>query len=182
MVTLHLFPLGLVLVTVLVAAGTDLWNFRIPNALTIPFLISGLLFHAFVGQNLGWAGSLGGILVGTLPFALVYARGGLGAGDLKLLAGVGAWLGPWVTVHVLIISGLMTGIYSLVLSRPALQRTLSVQEPALARANPWLIPAARDSSSDVTVVVHQTHRRSKAIPFAVMVALGVLVAAVWVGV
>jgi prepilin peptidase CpaA len=42
--------------------------------------------------------SLAGATVGLLTLLPLYAIGGMGAGDVKLMAGLGAWLGPWLTV------------------------------------------------------------------------------------
>src|SRR5580698_6265101 len=92
---LHALPKYVVLVGVLVAASTDLRNFQIRDVLTIPLILSGLIYHAFVGQAVGLFGSVWGLLIGTLPFFVLYAKGGMGAGDLKLMAGVGAWMGAW---------------------------------------------------------------------------------------
>jgi len=55
-----------------------------------------------------------GWLVGVLLFAPVFALGGLGAGDLKLLGAIGAWLGPLKALYVVLLTGVAGGVMALV--------------------------------------------------------------------
>ena len=75
------------------ACATDLRTSRIPNLLTFSAAAAGLAWHAFGG----WAplaSALGGLALGLLLFLPIYLLRGMGAGDVKLLAALGAWLGP----------------------------------------------------------------------------------------
>jgi prepilin peptidase CpaA len=80
-------------VMALVAAVIDFRRFRVPNALTFPLCISGLVFHAVVNGLSGLQYSAGGIMAGVLILLLFYVLGVMGAGDVKLLAAIGAWIG-----------------------------------------------------------------------------------------
>jgi prepilin peptidase CpaA len=102
---------GAVLVICAAACVTDLRTRRIPNALTFGAAALALAFHAVTG---GWAGlgsSAGGWLVGVALFAPFFVLGGMGAGDVKLLAAIGAWLGPmdavWTALYTMIAGGLL---------------------------------------------------------------------------
>ncbi len=79
------------------AAVIDGWKLKVPNWLTFSLILSGWLYstctHGVAG--LGW--SLLGTAVGLGLLLPLYAIGGMGAGDVKLLAGIGAWMGPVVT-------------------------------------------------------------------------------------
>lgn len=81
-----------VTIALVVAAVIDGKQLKVPNWLTFPFIISGWIysFVAFGLDGLLW--SLGGTAVGLVLLLPAYAIGGMGAGDVKLLAGVGAWM------------------------------------------------------------------------------------------
>jgi len=98
---------------VTVATITDLWNRRIPNWLVLPFLASGLLVSGILH---GWGGlgkSLLGVLVGAAVMGVFCYLGGMGMGDLKLCAAIGAWIGPSQLVIALVITGLAGGVMAL---------------------------------------------------------------------
>jgi prepilin peptidase CpaA len=84
---------GAVLGASLVAASTDLRRRRIPNWLTGPLLLSGLVFAFAVGGAGGLLDGLAACVVLALPFVLLFVFAGGGAGDAKLMGAVGAWLG-----------------------------------------------------------------------------------------
>ncbi len=86
----HIF-VGVILTLACIA---DLRTRRIPNVLTFSAAVIAVLFHAATG---GWAAvgsSVSGWLLGVHLFFPMFALRGMGAGDVKLLAAVGAWLGP----------------------------------------------------------------------------------------
>jgi prepilin peptidase CpaA len=101
----------------LVAAATDLWSRRIPNVLTFGAAVLAFVVH---GLTAGWTGlgmAIAGWLVGAAFFFPFFALGGMGAGDVKLLAALGAWLGPsnaiWVALYSSIAGGAMAIVVSL---------------------------------------------------------------------
>lgn len=158
--------------------------FRIPNLLTFPLILSGVLYHTVLSEAIGFTASVCGILAGTLPYLWLYLKGGMGAGDLKLLAGVGAWLGPWLTLHVLIVSGLATGCYSLGILllnaghvvRPAPE----AYQPDTTDKNRLLELEGHHPSTELAVVLSRKDRRYHAVPFGAMIALGVIVVVFWI--
>lgn len=83
-----------VTLVLIVAAVIDGFELKVPNWITYPFVLGGLAFGGMTGgwEGLGW--SLVGMMVGLLLLLPAYAIGGMGAGDVKLLAGVGTWV--WV--------------------------------------------------------------------------------------
>ncbi len=97
------------------AAWTDLRWRRIPNWLTIPALLIGVIANTVLA---GWSGlktSLLGAALGLallLPFVLLRS---LGAGDWKLAGALGAFTGPGLLVDLLLASILVAGVMAVVL-------------------------------------------------------------------
>jgi len=95
------------------ATFTDVRSRRIPNWLVLPFLAAGIAVSTW--QH-GWHGlgqSLGGFAMGAALFGLLFCLGGMGMGDVKLCAAVGAWIGPSQLVIALVITGLAGGVMAL---------------------------------------------------------------------
>jgi len=103
-------------VVLVVASGIDLRTRRIPNWLSVPFLLCGLIVPAIAG---GWARlgtSFAGFGLALLLFGLPCFLRGMGMGDLKLAAGVGAWIGPgqfWLAfIMTAIVGGIVAVAYA----------------------------------------------------------------------
>ena len=103
------------------AAVTDCASRRIPNWLSYTLILGGL-FHSLVhGLTVGVWGSLLGMLVGFGLTFVFFAVGAMGGGDVKLLTGVGAWLGPLGVLAVFVIEALV-GMVQAVLQAAAQRR------------------------------------------------------------
>jgi prepilin peptidase CpaA len=76
------------------AVRCDISEHRIPNWLVAAILAGGLLGQVVTQGAMGIVYGLGGLATGLMFFLPFYARGGMGAGDVKLMAAVGALLGP----------------------------------------------------------------------------------------
>lgn len=113
-----------------VAAGAiffDVRTRRIPNVLTLGAALAAL---AYAGLHGGWSGvetAAAGWAVGAAIFFPFFALGGMGAGDVKLLAAVGAWLGPLNAILVAMFGSIAGGVLALVvaLARGYLRTALS---------------------------------------------------------
>jgi Flp pilus assembly protein protease CpaA len=92
------------------AAVTDLHSRRIPNWLTFSLVLGGFAQAIAFGALSTPLASVLGLCVGfIIPFVL-FALGALGGGDVKLLAGVGAWFGPQAALNVFVIAALVGAV------------------------------------------------------------------------
>ncbi|MGE3508729.1 MAG: prepilin peptidase [Vicinamibacterales bacterium] len=96
------------------AAASDVATRRIPNWLTLGAAAVALAYHVAVGGWVGFALAAAGWLVGTALFFPFFALGGMGAGDVKLVGALGAWLGPLGAVQVAIAAALAGGLVAVI--------------------------------------------------------------------
>lgn len=100
----------------LAACMTDIKSRRIPNWLTFGSAAAAVLFHAVTGGSGGLLAAGGGWVLGLALFLLPFALGGLGGGDVKLVAALGAWLGPGMTIWLVLYTGIAGGVAALVVA------------------------------------------------------------------
>lgn len=81
------------IVLVVIGALFDVKEKRIPNKLTFPALFIGLIGNILLSGFSGLSFSLLGFIAGLLIFMIPYALGAMGAGDVKMMAAVGAIMG-----------------------------------------------------------------------------------------
>jgi prepilin peptidase CpaA len=99
----------------ILAAWIDGRELKVPNWITFPMVISGLVYATSVGGMSGLAAGLLGMCVGLLTLLPVYAVGGMGAGDVKLMAGIGAWLGWEITLAAFCVSAVVGAVMAVVI-------------------------------------------------------------------
>lgn len=114
---------GVLLFVVLCAGVSDLRARRIPNWLTGPAVLVGVALNACAHPH-GWLLSLGGIACALAVYFPLFLVRGMGAGDVKLMAAVGAIAGPADWLLIFIATALVAGSASLLLV--AVRRRLRV--------------------------------------------------------
>jgi len=102
-----------VVICSLVAAGLDAKTHRIPNVLTGGGMFAGLLLHWASGGWRGLFSSLASLLVCGAIFLMVYVAGGMGAGDVKLIAAQGSLLGLTSVAPLLVLTAIAGGFMAL---------------------------------------------------------------------
>jgi prepilin peptidase CpaA len=110
-----LFRFSYFALILLVAAVWDIRFKRIPNWLTFPSMIVALSYYVIVGGIEGLLFSLQGAMVGMAILIIPYFMRGMGAGDVKLVGVVGAFLGVGKVVLALLWTALVGGLYAIVL-------------------------------------------------------------------
>jgi len=160
----------------LLMAEGDIKSRRIPNYLTLTTAVSGL---AFRGACYGVSGLVDGLLGLFLGFSLLflpYYLKGLGAGDVKGLAALGAWLGPRSTLALFIYMGLAGGVLALgfLWWRGLLWQRLKQAWVYLVN---WILCQPCRASSQAT---SRQSSPDQGIPYGAALAMGMLVV-FWIG-
>ncbi len=135
---------------------TDILWRKVHNLVTIPFIVSGVIHHTVQSGVTGLLMSLAAVLTAVVLLIVPFLLGGLGAGDIKLLGGIGAWALVPDVIWVFGIAGLLFGVLALWQWRFC-----------------WKLPAACVGSDMLTD--DQTRSWSRVTPFAVLLAVGVVV-------
>lgn len=103
------------LLLIFVATGFDLWNDRqIPDALTVLLFLWAILATSFGWSPVDFGQLALGAALGFVLGAVLFWLGGVGGGDVKLIAGLGACLGPSSLLGMLLWVALAGGILSVV--------------------------------------------------------------------
>ena len=116
------WPIWFVTITLIVAAVIDGFELKVPNWITFPMVFTGWIYsavfaHSHLGltwyEGLGW--SLAGTVVGLLTLLPLYSIGGMGAGDVKLMAGIGAWVHVTHTLWAFALSGVIGAVLAVLM-------------------------------------------------------------------
>lgn len=95
------------------AAITDIRDGRIPNRLTFSLSVFGLVVNSWLNGWEGFFWSIQGLGLGIGFLLFFYIKGGMGAGDVKLLGAIGAVIGPVHLFPAFLAALILGGLYSL---------------------------------------------------------------------
>ena len=112
------FIRGLFILVLINLAYQDARTFRLPDRVTLPLLVFGLVFNSFDSTRLAsFPDALTGAILGysffwllNFLYRLIKKQNGIGMGDAKLLAALGAWLGLSALPEVVLIAALSGSI------------------------------------------------------------------------
>ena len=163
---------------VAVAAYTDVRQRRIPNWLTATVALAGLAQSLTPFSRITALQSVGGLAVGfALPF-LLYAVGGRGAGDVKLLAGIGAWMGLRPVVWVFAAAAIVSLIVAVVQCAVQGKLTALFRNTSLMVLN--LIHVRRLGAAHVIDTGQRYRSIDRPMPNAVNVLVATVLVVMWV--
>ena len=143
--------LVLAIIFAVLASGEDLWRRKISNPIALGAFLSGLVANTVLEGLRGAGDALAGSLVGFVIFLAFYLLGGMGGGDVKLMAGFGAILGVERILIAAIMAALIGGV-------------MAVGYLAVKAVRRWARPASATSDSGL----------KDSIPYAPAISLGVL--------
>jgi len=171
------WPVWLVSLLLVVAAVIDGKQLKVPNWLTFPMILSGWTYSvlAYGLPGLGW--SLVGTAVGLALLLPAYAVGGMGAGDVKLLAGVGAWVWATNTFWAFCVSAILGGAIAVVMvlargswKKHRLQFWMILNEFVTVRDPNQLAAVAAERKSSMMLL-----------PYGIPIAIGTIAYFAWAG-
>lgn len=147
---------------------TDLRSQKIYNAVLLPAFIFAAGYYLLTAGGPGILFSLKGALVGLMLFLMPYLLGGIGAGDVKLLAIVGALKGTEFVFYSFILTSIIGGIIALLvlLTKGRLLKVLrdlgtAVKLALLSHLTVWRLPSLNDGNN-----------QSQSFPYGVAIAVG----------
>ncbi len=154
-----------------VAAYWDIKYRKIPNWLTFPAMLLGVILNLTFNYRT-WYFSLLGLLVGFLFFLLPFILGGIGAGDVKLLMALGAFLGMKPIILVGLCSGIAGGLLSLL--------ELLVQDGFIRTKHRLILLVTSIWDKDIRQIVLRANQTSKlTIPYGLAIFIGLLAGLIW---
>ncbi|HEX6705500.1 MAG TPA: A24 family peptidase [Albitalea sp.] len=168
----------------LAAVVTDLRSRRIPNWLVGGGMLCGLAVQAAAPSGMGlfhfWWGGLGigtallGLLAGLALFLPLHLLRILGAGDVKLLAMVGVWVGPRLVIGTALLTLLAGGLLAIVmmLGTRTARRVLANVRVLLMTA---FVGAQAGKPAPMDIAMTSGVR----IPYAIAIAAGAIVQIGW---
>ncbi|WP_203230052.1 A24 family peptidase [Azotobacter chroococcum] len=159
---------GLLLLGLLaVAVVSDFRRHRISNLLILSGLALGLGSHFYLDSVDGLGSAFLGVLVGFVLFLPFYSFGGMAAGDVKLMAVVGGFLGPVATVSAAALSLIMGSVFGLLILLYKKQLFRLVQRYwAMASLRTYIAPQADDAAR-------------QRFPYAIAIFTGTLISLFW---
>ena len=152
-----------------IACVTDLRSRRIPNALVLATLAAGFAFSIAVAPVLpGLGRSIGGAATGLAIWLPFWVLRKIGAGDVKLFAAIGAWLGPTNTVTAALSAAILGGVLTLL---------WLVWEQGVGRTARGLVLGAASVQSGVKAPGLLVVESTKRVPYGLALAAGAAVVA-----
>lgn len=157
------------------AGYTDAIKRIIPNAITLPTLLIGIVSAIYFG-HLG--ASLAGAAVAFGIYFVMALTGGMGGGDVKLAAAMGAWFGFPLIIYVILLSSLLgfSGGCIKLIRQKKLGETIL---PFLKSAAYWILSMGKTPLIRRRLPEDENGNEPEGIPFGTYMIIGALI--FWVG-
>jgi prepilin peptidase CpaA len=171
------WPTWLLSVILIVAAVIDGWLLKVPNWLTFPLVFAGWTAGAYCHGFGGLAWSMAGTVVGLGLLLPAYSIGGMGAGDVKLMAGIGAWIGATATFYAFCVSAIIGGVIAVAMVlihrrwHHHVQQFFAIVDEILTLRNPEALSA----------IAAQRKSSMRLLPYGIPIALGTISYFLWSG-
>jgi len=150
---------------------------RIPNWLTATVAATGLLAQTLWLGRAGLESAALGMATGFCVLILFWLVHAMGAGDVKLMAAVGAWLGPQLIFYAVVLGALVGGVMALAMI--VYQRRWAQTSTNIAVVLTKL-SSVRTAFSDYGSAA-SLNQSSRGLPYAIPMAIGTLIAVFYIG-
>ncbi|MFD1780936.1 prepilin peptidase [Fredinandcohnia salidurans] len=155
----------------IISVITDLRNRKILNIVTFPAILGGLIyFTSFSGFD-GFLFSGKGFLVGLGLLFIPFVMGGIGAGDVKLLAAIGAWKGAMFVFYTGIYAALFGGLIAIIVLIK--QRKLGFTFKSI------LFSLVFFRGTQGSLNISSGSQGTISIPYAIPITIGALLTFIW---
>jgi prepilin peptidase CpaA len=161
------------LVVLALVSLSDIRNRRIPNYLSVVLVITSLFTYLLAGGIDGALFSLKGMGIGFIILFVPYLFGATGAGDVKLMAGVGAALGPGQVLLALLFTSILGGVLAIIiiLAGKTFKDTLKN-----FYVSTWLTLSGAGS---IPIKAGLEHKRKTKVPYGFVIACGTVASMLW---
>jgi prepilin peptidase CpaA len=166
---MHSFAWWPTVIAVVVATVTDLRSRIVPNWLVFPFLLAGIAVSVVLDGWHGLGQSMMGLGLGLLIYGALFWMGSMGAGDVKLAAAIGAWIGPSQLFFALFATAIAGGI--MVIGWAAVSGFL----PELFSSTGSLIFSRKKGGAEPQEKLVLSNPKTRKMAYAPAIALGTLI-------
>ncbi|PSH05243.1 MAG: prepilin peptidase [Acidobacteria bacterium] len=170
MATESVFIIG-ALAVACVGGIADILTSKIPNRLTYGGMIVAIGAHLVIGGWSGLGASIAGGLIGGGAFFVFFLLHAMGGGDIKLIAAVGCFVGPKLSIEIVLASAIAGGI--LAIAYALWQRRLKVVLRNVYELVKFHAAVGAESHPSLNLSNQQAVR----LPYGVAIAAGVIYAA-----
>jgi prepilin peptidase CpaA len=172
---MNFWLIAILMVSLALASFYDLLTRRIPNWLTLPGTLAGLSINWWVGGYDGLLTSFLGLSTGFFLLFFFYLLGGMGGGDVKLLALVGSFLGPRLAFYAFVwmaLSGGILAVGSLIYKRAFSETARNLKSLLLG----WILRTGQSANQ-----LHLQNPSLIKLPYGVAIATGTALAVYFQG-
>jgi prepilin peptidase CpaA len=165
------WPVKFVSIMLIWAAWIDGKQLRVPNWMTFPMVFSGLIYNYYDNGMDGLTFAFLGMVTGLMTLLPLYAVGGMGAGDVKLMAGIGAWLGALITLYAFIATVIVGAIMAVIMVLWSQSWDKHYAQFFLIM-NEWLIIK---NPMKLAAIAKERKPRMKLLPYGIPICIGSLI-------
>ncbi|MDR5899527.1 prepilin peptidase [Halomonas vilamensis] len=171
-----LLMMSAIMLLIVLAMILDFRQRRIPNALVLAGAATGLLLQGLLAGPSGVLAAITGLLVGLAILMPGYLMGFTGAGDAKLMAAIGTFLGPLGVLQAGLASIVVGGIIGMGFAASALFNSHTV--------SPWgryglMMKTLVVTGKPLYIAPQEGEVMGKKFPFAVSIAIGTTAWMIW---